>query len=77
MFFQVGQSHGACEVYGPPACRPPKQKFSIVHFCWMNSCQSFLVATFNMLLKLSEHSGKASRQTAAAIFQEMLHVGIG
>lgn len=32
--------------------------------------------TFNMLLKLSEHSGKASRQTAAAIFQEMLHVGI-
>ena len=30
-----------------------------------------------MLLKLSEHTGKASRETAAAIFQEMLHVGIG
>lgn len=34
-------------------------------------------ATFNTLLKLSEHTGKASRETAAAIFQEMLHVGIG
>jgi len=30
-----------------------------------------------MLLKLAEHCGKTSRETAAAIFQEMLHVGIG
>ena len=38
---------------------------------------SYLAATFNMLMKLSEHCGSASRETAAAVFKEMLHVGIG
>ena len=35
------------------------------------------VATFNMLLRLCKLTGKASRENAEAIFQEMLFVDIG
>lgn len=57
-----------------PVAHPNKSLNYLFLLVEFTSC---LAATFNMLLKLSEHSGKTSRETAAAIFQEMLYVGIG
>lgn len=55
----------------------PNKSLNFKYLFLLVEVVSCLLATFNMLLKLSEHSGKASRETAVAIFQEMLHVGIG
>ena len=75
---QMGYSHGACEVHGPRAHHASKQKFEFKYCSFLLvKVMPCLAATFNILLKLSEHSGSTSRETAVAIFQEMLHIGIG
>ena len=64
-------------MHGPGACDASKQKLKSFVLLQLVDFMPYPIATFNTLLKLSEHSGKASRETAAAIFQEMLHIGIG
>ena len=74
MLGSLGDRHGTSEEHGAEACSPARHKYSLVLF---DLCFILPAATFNMLLKLSKHAGNDSRQTAAAVFQEMLHLDIG
>ena len=77
MLNSLGDRHGVNKEYGTQACCFARHKFE--SYCSV-SIGYFLfdvTATFNMLLKLSKRAGSYSQHTAAAIFQEMLHLGIG
>ena len=77
MLNSLGDCHGVSEEHGSQACYFATYKFE--SYCSV-SIGYFLfdvTATFNMLLKLSKRAGSYSQHTAAAIFQEMLHLGIG
>ena len=77
MLNSLGDRHGTSKEYGLQACYFARHKFESYRSVSIGYFLYNVTATFNMLLKLSKRAGSYSQHTAAAIFQEMLHLDIG